>query len=669
MDNIGKYEIIEKIGSGGFGEVFKGFDPFIKRHVAVKTCRSNDEEIRGRFFQEAEIAGNLHHRNVTTVYDFGVHGDLPYLIQEYLSGEDLTHKIKRRDSLSFAEKLSYLLQIGRGLQHAHSKGVVHRDIKPGNIRILEDGSAKIMDFGIAKLAQRESSLTQTGMTLGTAAYLAPEQIRGDSVDQRTDIFSFGVLMYEFLSYERPFKGEQISAVLYQILHGEVPVLQAATAAAPEEMVQIIRRCLEKDPDQRYSTAGNLLRDLEKVREGSPADPETLGLSQTIPLHRPKAAPTSFAEEVTPPKPLPTQPWPGPAQPPSTTQPPESSDRLDLVELQSSEPASGRQKTVPKAPSPKVAQVTRPGKGPIPWAWLLPALALILATAAWWLYQEPARWQSLLAATGLSTSSDEPATSTETPPVVAAQEQPARTEPPSGNNAPEADLGSTASLPSENPAIDSTALGIGEEEGAQEGEANQEQAEKQIEEVTPPPPPPSPASLRVTAASWADRTTLRLGSKGPLYTLEVPLRLNLQANLYRLSFQIEHRGYQDNASMDLRLRAGEQRSITCPIPRPGTLSVRARPGLPQGQVLINGADMGSTPISRHFLRPGQYLIEIRPTQRGSGGDENGATGVDPATPQPASSLVKNVTLEAGFETTITFDLKAMTEPVVRVKETP
>ncbi|MEM7584482.1 MAG: serine/threonine-protein kinase [Acidobacteriota bacterium] len=199
MESIGKYKIEKKIGSGGFGEVFKGYDPFIKRHVAVKTCISSDEEIRNRFFQEAEIAGNLQHRNITTVYDFGIHEGLPYLIQEYLSGEDLDSKIKRRDFLPYPEKLYYLLQIARGLAKAHAKGVIHRDIKPANIRVLEDGTVKIMDFGIAKLAQQESGLTQTGMTLGTAAYLAPEQIRGEAVDTATDIFSFGVLAYELLT--------------------------------------------------------------------------------------------------------------------------------------------------------------------------------------------------------------------------------------------------------------------------------------------------------------------------------------------------------------------------------------------------------------------------------------------------------------------------------------
>src|SRR5262245_29771718 len=149
LEKIGKYEVVRKIGQGGFGVVYEGRDPFIKRRVAIKTCSTEDEEIRKRFFREAEIAGNLQHRHVVTVFDLGVPEGVPYLVQEYLPGEDLAHKIKRRDRLDDFTKLSYLAQVAEGLEYAHAQGVVHRDIKPANIRILEDGSVKIMDFGIA----------------------------------------------------------------------------------------------------------------------------------------------------------------------------------------------------------------------------------------------------------------------------------------------------------------------------------------------------------------------------------------------------------------------------------------------------------------------------------------------------------------------------------------
>ena len=142
MASIGKYEVREKIGAGGFGVVYRGYDPFIRREVAIKTCSSEEEDVRRRFANEARIAGNLQHRNITTVYDFGIQEETPYLVQEYLSGEDLDRKIRRKEFLSFPEKLLYLVQIARGLAFAHDNGVIHRDIKPGNIRILEDGGGQ-----------------------------------------------------------------------------------------------------------------------------------------------------------------------------------------------------------------------------------------------------------------------------------------------------------------------------------------------------------------------------------------------------------------------------------------------------------------------------------------------------------------------------------------------
>jgi len=264
MRTIGKYEVVEKIGEGGFGTIFKGFDPHIRRFVAIKSCSSEEQEVRNRFFHEAQIAGNLQHRHIVTVYDFGLQDEVPYLVQEYLSGEDLDRKIKRRDFLPLPEKLLYLMQVARGLDYAHSKGVVHRDIKPANIRVLEDGTAKIMDFGIAKLTNQDTGLTQTGMTLGTAAYLAPEQIRGEAIGPATDIFSWGVTAWELLSYQRPFTGQHISTVLYQILNERQPSLQEVAPDVPADLVAVIDRCLEKKPERRFASCADLLHELDRT---------------------------------------------------------------------------------------------------------------------------------------------------------------------------------------------------------------------------------------------------------------------------------------------------------------------------------------------------------------------------------------------------------------------
>ena len=263
-EKIGKYEILEQIGVGGFGAVYRGRDPFIKRMVAVKTCQLNDEEIKSRFFREAELAGNLHHRNITTIYDFGVENGIPYIVQEFLSGEDLDKLIKRGDPMTVPRKIEILTAITEGLGYAHQHHIIHRDIKPANIRILADDSVKIMDFGIAKSLQSESSLTQTGITLGTSAYLAPEQIRGDPLDQRTDVFALGVLAYELMTYRKPFRGDHLSTVLYKILNETPEPPETIAPDLPPDLSAAVMRAIEKDLAQRYPTMEALRLDLQAI---------------------------------------------------------------------------------------------------------------------------------------------------------------------------------------------------------------------------------------------------------------------------------------------------------------------------------------------------------------------------------------------------------------------
>ena len=258
LTQVGKYQIVEKIGVGGFGTVYKGRDPFIKRNVAIKTCQSEEEEIKKRFFREAEFAGNLHHRNITTIYDFGVTDDgTPYIVQEFLTGDDLDKAIKQKDPLTLARKLQILIDVCEGLGYAHAAGIIHRDIKPSNIRILEDGTVKIMDFGIAKSMVSQSTLTQTGITLGTASYLAPEQIRGEELDRRTDIFSLGVLAYEIVTGQKPFTGDHISTVLYKIMN-EVPAPPSSLdPALPRGLDAMVLKALEKDRTKRFASCNEL----------------------------------------------------------------------------------------------------------------------------------------------------------------------------------------------------------------------------------------------------------------------------------------------------------------------------------------------------------------------------------------------------------------------------
>jgi serine/threonine-protein kinase len=279
LTKVGKYEIVEKVGVGGFGTVYKGRDPFIKRLVAIKTCQSDDEEIKKRFFREAEYAGNLHHPNITTIYDFGVMEDgTPYIVQEFLTGDDLDRLIKRKVPLSLNRKVHILVDVCEGLGYAHAAGIIHRDIKPANIRILHDGTVKIMDFGIAKSMVSASTLTQTGITLGTASYLAPEQIRGETLDARTDLFSLGVVAYEVFTGQKPFAGDHISTVLYRIMNETPPRPGELDPQIPPSLDRAVLHALEKDRANRYATCGELRSDLsaalKQIADDVPTFPST-----------------------------------------------------------------------------------------------------------------------------------------------------------------------------------------------------------------------------------------------------------------------------------------------------------------------------------------------------------------------------------------------------------
>ena len=265
MSKIGKYEIVEELGRGGMGVVYKAHDSLMERDVAIKVISDGVlamPEIKSRFYREARTAGQLSHENITVIYDVGEDGGKPYIVMEYLAGADLGTLLENGEEIPLQLKLTYAVQICRGLSFSHSRGIIHRDIKPGNIRITGSGKVKIMDFGIAK--PESSNLTRTGALIGTPFYMSPEQIQGRKVDTRSDIFSFGVLFYELLTGKKPFAGVEPTSVMFKIVHEEPERIDDALIEHRNGLRDIVLRTLAKDPDKRYQDLAEVADLLDHV---------------------------------------------------------------------------------------------------------------------------------------------------------------------------------------------------------------------------------------------------------------------------------------------------------------------------------------------------------------------------------------------------------------------
>jgi serine/threonine-protein kinase len=266
---VGRYEIIGEIGKGAMGIVYKARDPKINRLVAVKTIRFSDEiepeklkDVKDRFLKEAELAGKLSHPSIVSIYDVGEDYDLTYMAMEFLEGENLRKCCAGESLLSLRQVLFIISETASALDYAHSLGVIHRDIKPGNVMLLKNGQVKVMDFGIAKAIS--SSQTKSGVVLGTPSYMSPEQINGYPLDGRSDIFSLGVVFFELLTGTLPFKGDSIGNLFYHITQRNHLSPREIDSRIPKSCEQIIDRLLSKEPDQRFQSAGELSRYVKAV---------------------------------------------------------------------------------------------------------------------------------------------------------------------------------------------------------------------------------------------------------------------------------------------------------------------------------------------------------------------------------------------------------------------
>ncbi|HKA37999.1 MAG TPA: protein kinase [Thermoanaerobaculia bacterium] len=281
---LGPYEILSPLGAGGMGEVYRARDERLRRDVAIKVLPSSvaaDGDRLRRFEQEAQAAGALNHPNITAVYDFGSHEGSPYIVTELLEGETLRAALAG-GPLPLRKALDYALQIARALAVAHEKGIVHRDLKPENLFVTSDGRIKILDFGLARVARPEASegsqtssptaspATEPGVVLGTLGYMSPEQVRGRPLDARTDIFSFGAILYEMLSGNRAFAGDSAADTMSAILREDAPELSTANRSIPPGVEKIVRHCLEKNPADRFRSAHDLAFGLDALTASSVA---------------------------------------------------------------------------------------------------------------------------------------------------------------------------------------------------------------------------------------------------------------------------------------------------------------------------------------------------------------------------------------------------------------
>lgn len=263
---LGRYKILKELGRGAMGLVYLGKDPTIQRFVAIKTMRLDEiddqdklQEVKARFFREAESAGRLSHPNIVTIYDAGEQGDLGYIAMELIEGRSLKEWSRPPHLMSVADVVHNLAAVADALDYAHQQGVIHRDIKPANIMITKERLVKVMDFGIAKMVS--SSKTQTEVVLGTPTYMSPEQIAGKKVDGRSDIFSLGIVLFELLAGRPPFMADNLSALLFAIAHNPHPDILTLRQDLPPMLQEVVTRALQKELVQRYRRASEFSQDL------------------------------------------------------------------------------------------------------------------------------------------------------------------------------------------------------------------------------------------------------------------------------------------------------------------------------------------------------------------------------------------------------------------------
>jgi len=302
---IGRFKVINRIGRGGMGSLYLAWDPVLERQIAIKLLREDMEELRERFDREARSVARLRHPNIVTIFDVGEQDGQPFIAMEYIHGQTLAEIIRSDYQPSVSRKLKIIDELCDGLAFAHKMAIIHRDVKPANIMVEDEGGVKILDFGIARIA--ESGMTMAGMLIGTLNYMAPEQIAGQVVDNRSDIFAIGCVMYELLALRQAFPGGLHTGIINRILYEHPPGLDTICPNLDGEVVEVVRHALEKDPQVRYQDLAAMRRDLQRARQRVDESDETIVVNpdkETVAVERPPEKRSSQAgRRGTPPEAL------------------------------------------------------------------------------------------------------------------------------------------------------------------------------------------------------------------------------------------------------------------------------------------------------------------------------------------------------------------------------
>ncbi|MCH7665102.1 MAG: protein kinase [Acidobacteria bacterium] len=611
VSKLDRYELRRPLGRGGFATVYEAYDPRIKRSVAIKRCSSLDQQNHERFFREAEIAGNLSHANIVRIFDFGVADGTPFIVQELLSGKDLADWIDSGLELSNHDRVHILLQVAEGLAYAHSHGVIHRDIKPANVRVLDDGSIKLLDFGVAAIQDAPSTLTQAGTTVGTAAYLAPEQIRGERPDRATDLFSFGVLAYELLTGHRPFEGETLSAVLYQIAHQQPEMLQPGPL--PGRLIRLVHRCLEKQAKRRPMGFEEVVEELrEALRDPRlrPPSAETVPI-RTYPTQLPSSSPsTPFLPKSTPRlADLPLGDRSPPVRDSSTriqvAQPRRRTGRvlMSLLVLVGALPAySYLGGTFPEPVASAIAKVEN----------RLPS-----QIRAWFdLFAEPAPLRMPVGVASARFSGRVETTEETDPPVPGTTETKA----------------TAAAAPGPEPDPVTAAIAI---------------LDSRKRPLPPASNPPERPRRRVSSTApatvflppgWHPRMMVSTDG-GAFQSLDRRRTRKLEPGRHKLTFRLDTPSYQTNKTLEIDLQPSETRTIESPLAPPGALQVAVVPEAVSGRVEIDGRSLDLPFPDLVVIEPGRHRITFYPS---------------PA--DPLGPLTKTLNLASAKVHLITFDMR-------------